>query len=283
MFKRQSIKTIALLLLILPIATAQAKVRYLFSHGLFNTGKKQAHKYIKTYKIDYETTYINKRYIIDGPVTFFNYPDAVTKGIMNITKANIAQDNDVAHLKSEVEKTIQNNQEKELILFGVSRGASTALNFMALHDDSAVKALIVESPFDAMATVVDNMRKQLHLEWLSHDFGQCLLENIFWQYKRDAKDPIDLVSNIRKDLPILIICSKEDFQVPWHSSEQLYQKLKESGHDNVHLLVVPKGAHAHIITGKSGDIYQAGTHAFCAKYGFPHDPELAKQGEKYLC
>ena len=287
MFKRQSIKTIAFLLLLLPIATAQAKVRtrdkirYLFSHGLFNTGEKQAHRYVKTYKIG-DKTYHNERYIIDAPLTFFNYPDAVLTGIINPKKANIAQDNDVAHLKLEVEKTIKNNQEEKLVLVSVSRGASTALNFVALHDNPAVKALIVESPFDSMATVVDYICKQLHLEWLSHDFCQSLLENIFWQYKRDGMCPIDLVSGIRKELPILIVCSKEDFQVPWHSSEKLYQKLKKSGHDNVHLLVVPKGVHAWIIKGKSGDVYQTGAHAFFAKYDLPHDTALALEGEKYL-
>ena len=258
------------------------KIQYLFSHGLFNTGEKQVHKYLKTYTIG-DKTHNNKQYIIGGPVNFFDYPDAAMTCIINRKRANIAQDNDVAHLKLEVEKTIQNNQEEKLVLVSVSRGASTALNFMALHDNPNVKALIVESPFDSMATVVDYIRKQLHLEKiLSHDSGQCILETIFRQYKKDGMCPIDLVSDIRKELPILIVCSKEDLQVPWHSSEKLYQKLKKSGHDNVHLLVVPKGMHAHIITGKSGDVYQAGAHAFCAKYGLPHDTALALEGEKYL-
>jgi len=179
---------------------------------------------------------------------------------------------------------MQNNPKKELVTFGVSRGASTILNLMALNDLPMVKALVLESPFDAMVTVLNNKREQLPLGWLlSPDFGQLILEICFWQYKRDGIRPIDLVSGIRKDLPILIICSLEDRLVPWYSSVKLYQKLKQSGHPSAHLLVVDHGQHAKIWTGPDGDKYQAAVHAFYAKYNLPSDPILALEGKKYLC
>ncbi len=255
---------------------SQVKVRYLFSHG-FGSNRWEKYKYIKKCKIG-----INCLHSESEQVTSFNYPDVIMLGMPNFAKANIAQESDVAHLKSEVEKIMQNNQEEDLVLFGVSRGASTALNFMALHDNPAVKALIVESPFDSMATIIDNKRKKLPFKWFSHDFCQRILEFLFRQYKRDGIQPIDLVSKIRKDLPILIICSKKDSLVPCHSTVNLCKKLRKSGHDKVCLLQLEKGKHGLIIYGKSSNVYQKGMHAFLAKCGFSHDPELARQGKEYL-
>ncbi|MGB8367169.1 MAG: prolyl oligopeptidase family serine peptidase [Candidatus Babeliales bacterium] len=252
------------------------KVRYLFSHG-FASNEWEKYKYIKGCKIG-----VNCLHCTSEQVTSFSYPDVIMLGVPNFLKANIAQENDIACLKSEVEKIIQNNQEEELVIFGISRGASTALNYMALYDNAFVKALIVESPFDSMATIIDNKRKQFGFKFLSNDFCQRILENIFRQYKRDGIQPIDLVSKIRKNLPILIICSKKDSLVPCHSTINLYKKLKKSGHNKVYLLQVEKGIHGLIIYGKSRDVYQKGMHAFLAKCGFPHDPALALEGEQYL-
>jgi len=170
----------------------------------------------------------------------------------------------------------------EIVIFGLSRGASAALNLMALYNPPQVKALVLESPFDTVGSIIDNKRKQLHLEWLSHDTGEYIMEKIFRHYNRNGIRPIDMVSDIRKELPILIICSKEDPLVPWYSSIQLYKKLKESGHLSVHLFLADHGKHSRILCDQDGNTYQAVVHAFYEKYGLPHNAEFALQGRKYL-
>ncbi len=288
--KRLIVGKIALLLLLLPIATAQAKVRtrdkkvwYLFSHGLADTYK-QAYKYAKTYKIG-KNTYHNERYLIDRPFVTFNYPDAC-EGLLRVNRkeTSLAQDNEIECLKSKFEKTVQHAKEKEtnnseIVIFGLSRGASAALNLMALYNPPLVKALVLESPFDTVGSIIDNKRKQLHLEWLSHDAGEYIMETIFRRYNRNGIQPIDVVSDIRKDLPILIVCSKEDPLVPCHSSIKLYQKLKESGHSSAHLFIADHGKHSKILEAQDGDTYQAVVHAFYEKYGLPHNAEFALQGK----
>ncbi len=278
---KKIIKKIAILFLFL-LAPLYAKIQYLFSHGLADTYK-QAYQYAKTYKIGGKV-YHNKHYIIDNPFSF-NYPDA-RKGILRVNplKTSLSQNNEIAHLKLKVEEIARKKKigNGEIVIFGISRGASTAFNFMALHNHHAVKALILESPFDAMASIIDNKRKRWHLEWLSPDFGQFLLESIFWKYKRNGIRPIDLAGAIRKDLPILIICSKEDQLVPYQSSVKLYKKLKESGHQAVHLFIADHGKHAKIWPGKDSNKYQKAVHSFYAKYDLPYDSMLALEGEKYL-
>lgn len=272
-------------LIFLIITTTQSQTWYLFSHGLGDTFKK-AYKYAKTYTIG-DKTFQHTRYIIDRPFVSFNYSDAL-EGFphINTKKTSFAQNNEINQLKTAFEKTIQYAQTKtsknEVILVGLSRGASAALNLMALYTLPEVKALVLESPFDSVASIIDNKRKQLHLEWLSHNTGELIMENIFRQYKRNDRAPIDLVSRIRKDLPILIICSKEDQLVPCQSSVKLYKKLKESGHYFTHLFVADHGKHSQIWSDKDGETYQAVVHAFYKKYNLPHDTKIALQGIKYL-
>ncbi len=284
--KGLTIEKLTLFFLCSSILNIHAQVWYLFSHGLAGTYK-QAYKYAKTYKIG-KKIYHNTRYLINRPFVTFNYPDAC-EGFLHINRkeTSFAQDNEIDRLKLAFEKTVQYAKGKgadknEIVIFGLSRGASAALNLMALHNPPEVKALVLESPFDAVSTIIDNQRKQLHLEWLSHDTGEYIMESIFRRYDRNGIRPIDMVSSIRKDLPILIICSKEDSFTPWHSSMQLYQKFKESGHSSVHLFVVDHGKHSRILWDQDGNTYQKIVHAFYEKYGLPHNSEFALQGRKYL-
>jgi len=108
------------------------------------------------------------------------------------------------------------------------------------------------------------------------------MEKIFCRYKRNGIRPIDMISDIRKDLPILIICSKEDPLVPCHSSIKLYQKFKKFGYSSVHLFVADHGKHSRILCDQSGNTYQAVVHAFYEKYGLPYNAKFALQGKKYL-
>jgi len=284
--KELTAKKITLLLLCSSISNIHAQVWYLFSHGLADTYK-QAYRYAKTYKVG-GNTYRNRRYLINRPFVTFNYPDAY-EGLFRINRkeTSLAQDNEIDRLKLAFEKTVQYAKEKgtdnnEIVIFGLSRGASTALNFMGLYNPLQVKALVLESPFDAVSSIIDNQRKQLRLEWLSHDTGEYIMKNIFRRYNRNGIRPIDMIGKIRKDLPILIICSKEDLLIPWHSSIQLYKKFKKSGYSSVHLFVTEHGKHSNVLWDQDGNTYQAIVHAFYEKYGLPHNIEFALQGRKYL-
>ena len=104
----------------------------------------------------------------------------------------------------------------------------------------------------------------------------------FFKYHSTGPHPIDEIKNIRKDLPILIVCSLQDTTVPAENSIKLYDKLIESGHTKAHLLVLSKGKHSKLLQSEQGEIYQNLVHAFYAKYGLPHNQEYAKLGKNML-
>jgi hypothetical protein len=159
------------------------------------------------------------------------------------------------------------------------------INFMALYNPENVGALILESPFDCVDNIVWQFAHQSKFSWIPgiKKSGTKLASFIFCKYKPDGLRPIDLVGQIRKDLPILIVCSAQDNLVPVWSSINLYCTLRATDHDNVYLLVLPDGSHAKLITNKMyGPLYHQVTHAFYQKFNLPHDPAAAHLGQKLL-
>jgi len=122
---------------------------------------------------------------------------------------------------------------------------------------------------------------QLNLGWLPHSYGQSLVESIFRRYKRDGISPIAILSQI-PDIPILIICSKEDKTVPFLSSVEIYKNLRALGHQHTHILIMDRGKHARMLHNVDGHIYQSVVHAFYKKYNLPYDPAIAMAGEEFF-
>jgi pimeloyl-ACP methyl ester carboxylesterase len=245
---------------------------YFFSHGLADTHK-QAFNYVKA------PENAQKPYIIDGPLITFDYPDATTSFMrVNRTKTSLAQENEIKCLTNVFDQQVN---AANAILIGVSRGASALVTFMALNNPDCVKAIILESPFDCVENVVAGLLHQKGLSWIpgSKVAGMALIKVIFAKYKESGIRPIDQIAKIKKDIPILIICSAKDNLVPTWSSINVYLALKEAGNANVHLLILPQGNHAKLIThDQYGTRYQNVTHAFYQKYNLPHSTEYAQQG-----
>ena len=250
---------------------ATKPITYLFSHG-FADSYRQGYKYVKKYTWC-GMEYRNKYYIIDGEVKTFNYPDALIKPFTNIFRTSLGQDSEIAVLQKEYKKI-----EDDVVLIGVSRGAAAALNFLA---ESEVKAAVLEAPFDHVETVFDFCwYAQLMNNVLCAGKKGCL--HRFFEkvscYEKDGRQPIALVEKIRKDLPILIICSEIDNTIPFTASINLYKKLCKTGHDHAYLFKLKEGKHAKLLWGKDGERYQNVVHAFYKKYGLPHNDEFAQKG-----
>ncbi len=261
------------------------QVYYIFSHGLFNNHR-QAFKYLKTYTHK-KKIIVNDRFIIDGPCALFDYPDA-TRSLLRIKpgKSALGQDADIARLKEVYDAVCadaqKNGNDNFVIIFvGPSRGAATIINFVALHKPDHVGALILESPYDSMTTIIDHIRHNVGYV-VSHDAMQKLFEIFFRKYTRFGIAPIDVIDRIDHTIPILILCSEQDQRVPATSSFALYEKLQQTGHPHTHIIVLNYGKHDNLYTGPEGKWYAAAVHAFYAQYGFPHDATIAQQGRYFF-
>ncbi len=248
-------------------AATPEEVVYVFSHGIWDNNEQVYHY---TQEIPDCFSKSHDRYIINGPVQTFDYPDAKYK----IYNTSLGQKNEVEILVDELYKTIGKYQ-KDVVMVGVSRGAVAAFNMIALYDLPQIKALVIESPFDSPETVLSHNLSKVSFFSKITNFAKKIMA-----YKEDGIQAIDLVDGIPQDLPILIIASEEDQRVPIHSTLTLYNKLIETGHQNVHLLILKKGQHGKLLRGHEGWKYQNVTHAFYKKYALPHNKTFAKLGKK---
>jgi len=256
---------------------------FLFSHGIADT-KKSSDKYSKKYEYG-GRTYKNHYYLMEENVRTFDYPDAGSKlsyVLYNHRKSDFAQQSEIEALKRNFE-TIKDNK---VTIVGLSRGASVAINFAAMYQPSNLAALVLISPPDSIKTIIDHQVSKVLLNNLPgvNWVVNFLFGAVFPKYNNNKKASIDLVSRIKKDLPILVICSKEDTLVPASSSIKLYKKLIDSGHENAYLLVVNHGKHSKILSScrYSRSLTCDVTHAFLKKFKLPHSQDFAKRGQRKL-
>lgn len=260
------------------ISPTMARISYLFSHGIADSGINQSKPY--------------GAFAYDGNLHTFNYPDSY-EGLLaspsvyklsyriNRSETSFAQENEIKALYTAYNNLTQDSDG--VVGIGVSRGASAFFTWLShpeyTPDRLPIKALILESPFDSLDTLVKNLLGTYLYETPAiRSLTHQIIAFIFGKYRPDGPTPIGSITNFPQTIPVLIICSEKDSRVPAYSSENLYHALKNAGHQNVHFYKVPSGAHAKIISGNYKSEYLQVIHAFYHAYGLPHDPQLASLG-----
>lgn len=253
----------------------------LFSHGIADTWK-QVRQYAKSYPKQ-DTFHHNERYLINTPYATFNYPDATDRFYrVNYNETSFGQENEIGRLHNAYLKTIEHFDNCDIILWGLSRGASNLAIFAGRYQLDKVKAIVLESPYFAMSEVIISIMERKNLSWLPLSYGETLAEFIFKKYTRHGYSPANCVENICKDTPIFITCSQEDDLVPYTSSINIYKKLVQCGHKHAYIFITEHGKHAAILQGPDGEKYQYVINAFYKKYNLPYNASDAEKGESLL-
>lgn len=250
-------------------------ISYLFAHGLGAT-QAQAHALLPTN---------NHYWILNKPLALFDFPDARPNPLeYNREFVNLGQQLDIDRLRFAFCKTQQELPSHEFVLAGISRGAVTIMNYMGIHADPCVKALVLESPFDTFKNVVEHLLKRFHVGWLpfSKKIALKYVKKTFPNFDVQGLFPKKTISSIPAHLPIILIHSLKDKTIPVKSAYKLYLKLVTSGHQHVYLLVLPHGEHGKLLQGPSGELYQNTVHAFYKQYNLPHEAEFALRGHDTL-
>ena len=290
-------RSIALVFCLFGFQTVVAdEIVYLFAHGLY-ANQNLAHYYAQVPDI---TSQIQKNqlhaqtksgykhiwqlqnptddlfWIIKDPFYTFNFPDAA-RGFDG-TQTSLAQENEIQTLANEYEKIKHN----KIVLVGMSRGASTILNFLGTRAARSVVAAVVESPFDSVIETLDTLCKIAGVDWIPLLIRHTSPNLFFSKFDSKGVFPIKVAHNINKELPLLIIASLEDTLIPAANSASIYFKLRDCGHQNVYFLLLDKGSHAYLLENDDAPIYFDAVHAFYKKYDLPHNPTFALQGDLIL-
>ena len=192
---------------------------------------------------------------------------------VNPANMHMGQANDIIRLQKIIENTPKNDN---LILFGCSRGAATIINSLAESNSNNVKALVLDAiPSDIPATI----KPFLANIGIHPNYANTIFSFIFPAYPKNSQTPLQAISKIiNKNLPILLLHSKTDSKVSVIHSYKMYQEFVQQGFTNVHLIVLPEGAHSYLLQNeKVKELYLQAVHHFYKKYNLPYDAAWTKE------
>lgn len=224
---------------LIPHAHGKTDVIYIFAHGLGAT-QEQALPFCT-----------DSEWVIHTPLVLFNFPDALGNDVTyKHDKVNLGQELDMERLRWVYEKTVEQYPDCSIVLCGVSRGAATVINFVASHKPAAVKAIVLESPFDTFENVANHLLKRFHVGWIPFSKSICLrlIRKYFPLLDVNGICPAKTIGQIPRNISILLMHSRRDKTIPVHSSRSLYKALVNAGHPQAYFLESASGEHAKNIT-----------------------------------
>lgn len=256
----------------------KTKTAFFFAHGLASTWEQGINILWR------HGSPARPRWIMEGPLAVFDFPDAKKERQYYHSEVNLAQEKDLDRMHHAYNKALETLPSHEYVLVGISRGAAAILNYAALYQPKEVKALLAESPFDTLSSVVQHLLTRYHVGWIpfSKSIGFKVCQTHFPGVNIKGIFPLSVVEKIPTNMPIMLVHSKKDRTVPINSSRRLYIKLKETGHEHVYLVELQSGNHGKLIFGPDADFYSYCAHAFYQKYGLLHNPEFARHGQNLL-
>jgi pimeloyl-ACP methyl ester carboxylesterase len=215
-------------------------------------------------------------------ISTFSYQDATSKrGHTKYDQVSLGQETDMNRLGEAIEATNSDN----VLVFGVSRGAATAINYAGLVGNEKVKGIILEAPFAKISDVLENLLRQQYLVSHIPFFGSAthlFTAALFPRYDRYGPQPENSVDKIDPTIPIVFFHSKKDKVTPVSSSRRLYikrvkQLAKLGMVNNAYLVEFENGRHAYCLKDRAeiGELFQNFTHAFAKEYGFAYNEEFA--------
>lgn len=219
----------------------------IFAHGMKSSAKAGLHRHVSSQR---------PGAFIQGAFTTFDFKD-----VAQVRRASLGQEDDVKQL----EETCLAFSGQRKVLVGSSRGAATCINYVGTRNNPEIGAVVVESPFASLETLVNPRFKRF-------------FKLLFPEYSPHGLQPVATASTISKNVPVLLFCSKDDEIIPVSQTIQVYNALKASGHTQCHLLVVDHGAHAKILHDKDAITVRNAIHAFYKTYTIPHNAEWAQAG-----
>lgn len=256
--------------LIVPLLTSSKEQPItLFCHGIIDT-KNQINRYVE---------------FIEQPALSFNFSDAQAPNDwslnnlifqlctlfskrVNRQQMYMGTGKDIDTLAAQIDFS------QQYIIFGFSRGGATAINYIAEHTPQNVQALILEATPADMLDSFDHIQQKIGLNISDNKKIQAqIFHTIFPAWQITSPPPVENIKKFtNKNLPILIIHSKDDSVVPISSAYKLYLAFLQAGFTNTYFIQLSTGQHAHYQKSPDRVIYLQALHSFYKKFGYTYNP-----------
>lgn len=195
---------------------------------------------------------------------------------INLLNLRIGLNEDAESVISTFKKMVSENKDKDIVLYGVSRGTAAINNalpeLIKLKDFSRVKGIVLEGAFDSMEHVYTS-RFPFIAKIISFKTANKLIM-LLTGTDQSQNNPCEtlkktLQENSKNMPPILMVSSNIDKDVPYECTKNLYETNKELG--NIELITLNKSLHPSYMFDDHNDrkTYYTGVHAFYKKNGLP--------------
>ena len=249
--------------------------------------------------------------MIMQPYQTFNFPDTEKpRGIglntiiyyscnmigrknINRKKMFMGQGEDITTIKNQIEPN------KSYVLYGLSRGGSAIINYMAEHNPNNIRALILDETPANMIDVMDNLKrpaknmcapessdapektpkkskkKKRVKKPLTEAKREKSFRRVFPAYPKGARSGIENISLIEnKNLPVFLIYTRIGSRYHFPSSAwRLYLAFKQSGFQHVYLCELEE--HSQHSVGNDRKLYIERLHSVYKEHNCLYNEQYA--------
>lgn len=236
---------------------------FVFCHG-FLANRKHGYHYL--HGLDYYQG------TIPHSLVTFDFPEADTGWqLPEIDMINFGQAADINQLDCVIKALRARFPHKRIILYGVSRGASAIINYLAYKGDQAVDDIalaILESPFDQVLSVVRNLLAKAYLHKVPGimRFARLVLRKLVPAYKEQGPHPIEQIKYVSSQIPLLFIACEGDDIIKPENTQAVVEAGLAVGHPAISTICLPDGEHGNILWYESGPAYAQAVYDFYQLY-----------------
>lgn len=182
---------------------------------------------------------------------------------------------DIQDHQTKYESCREYSNGNKIVLYGVSKGASTTFNSIAINKFTDISLVILES---CLYSTYDLLQRKYGFfsNGLYMSIGY-FLPNVI--QKRIS--PASMIEQFPEGIPVAFVTSKADKKVYKESTEKLAMELHQKGKNPVYLLILEKSGHGNYTSDDKNDIanYKMFVNALYKKYGSQFDPMYSTLGE----
>lgn len=170
--------------------------------------------------------------------------------------ADLGQNNCIKLLSNKVKEV---RTYKNAIIYATSQGTATALNYIAQtqnkKSENKIDGLVLEATLSSgNSAILHTVAGPIGLDLLtrlpfSYYWIPYLAKIRMPLYWPGGKQPIKSIERIPTDLPIIIMHSDSDREIPFSNACALYYGLRNAGNNNVYLLPFKGAGHIQILNG----------------------------------
>lgn len=147
------------------------------------------------------------------------------------------------HCMDHLSDTATSCVNKKLLLYGVSQGTATILNYVAFQDikeqEKRVDCIVLESVLGSgQSAIMHTVGKAAYLPLARFWMPPLAKLLMFRAWKLHGLTPIESAQHISTKIPVVIMHNQEDFQLDVNDARKVYCAMRDAGHEDVYLMEV---------------------------------------------